>query len=137
MYNHIRRYGNWIFVPRTGPLTIVIGKPISKHVATPTEEQVKLVHRRYYTILHELFEKYKDDAGFSTSKMIFSGGKEPFQMIKESEFETRWIEACKKAKSQEPVVKNRRTTKPFMSEMVMATTIVLLLFVASLLLTYE
>ena len=57
-------YGNWVFVPRTGPLTIVIGKPILKHVVTPTEEQVDLVHRRYYTILHEMFEKYKDDAGF-------------------------------------------------------------------------
>ena len=130
-------YGNWVFVPRTGPLTIVVGKPVLKHVATPTEEQVDLVHRRYYTILHEMFEKYKDDAGFSSSKMVFGGGKEPFKMITESEFEKSWSIACDQAKSVKPKVRQRRKGKPFMNETVMATTILILMFVASFLLTYE
>lgn len=127
-------YGNWLFVPRTGPLTIVVGAPLRKVCdATPTEEQVTLMHRRYYTSLRELFEKYKDVAGFSDSTMTFSDTN--FKTLRADEFERLWKRACDNAASSQVPTKKRIRSKQVMNEGIMATSIVVLLFIASWLLS--
>eukprot|EP00939_MAST-03C_sp_MAST-3C-sp1_P003593 g3593.t1 len=130
-------YGNWLFVPRTGPLTVVVCAPLHKHAPDPTELQVDLMHRRYYSALLEAFEKYKDATGYSDSSLAFSDPK--FESLGAEEFERLWklseIEASKNAGTKRGGRSRRPRKKRVMNEFAMATGIVVLLFVASHLLT--
>lgn len=131
-------YGNWLFVPRTGPLTIIVCEPIQKHAPNPTDKQVDLMHRRYYTSLFEAFERHKDAAGYSDGGMTFSDPD--FERISESEFERQWKLACEEAAASSKAGdakarRRRRKPKRVMNEFAMATGIVVLLFIASHLLT--
>ena len=125
-------YGNWLFVPRTGPLTIVVGAPLLKQVDEPSEAQVTLMHRRYYTSLLELFEKYKVAAGYADGSLVFSDPK--FETLGAKEFEALWKSSMTVSSPSAPR-RGKSSKRRVISEFFMATTIVILIFVAAILLT--
>ena len=66
-------YGRWYSaIPNATKITVVVGKPIEVPlIGTPTDEEVKYYHKLYFDNLRELFEKYKKEAGFEDSELVY------------------------------------------------------------------
>eukprot|EP00456_Euglypha_rotunda_P012496 TRINITY_DN13559_c0_g1_i1.p1 TRINITY_DN13559_c0_g1~~TRINITY_DN13559_c0_g1_i1.p1 ORF type:complete len:192 (+),score=6.80 TRINITY_DN13559_c0_g1_i1:69-578(+) len=67
-------FGRWYLpLPNPVPITVVVGPPIPVGPAcsNPSSELVDLLHAQYYHTLREMFERFKDHAGFSHSQLIY------------------------------------------------------------------
>ena len=79
-------------VPKRTPVLFAVGEPVPVPVVKgiPTEEQVALLHARYYTCLEETFERYKlfaDD--YHNGHILF---EPPLKMkLTQAEFEEAWL----------------------------------------------
>lgn len=64
-------------------------------IANPTEDQVDLLHRRYFTALKEIFEKYRHVAGDEDSRLKFDTPVKPLS-------EKSWSKSCHTFKQDLP-----------------------------------
>lgn len=80
-------------VPKRVPITFVVGSPIKVPQVKgdfPTEEQVALLARRYYSALHDTFEKHKVVVeGYETSSLSFVP---ELEYISAQDFDKEWEE---------------------------------------------
>ena len=67
-------YGRWYLnIPNSYPLRMAIGDPICVNkIAEPTQEDVDLLHKKYFEGLSECFEKHKKEAGFGECTLHFA-----------------------------------------------------------------
>eukprot|EP00048_Salpingoeca_helianthica_P017675 m.238497 g.238497 ORF g.238497 m.238497 type:complete len:753 (+) comp21820_c0_seq1:56-2314(+) len=57
-------------VPRPEKLTLAVGKPVLvPRIAHPSNEQVTLLHRRFYTELQNAFDAFKEEAGHGDDQL--------------------------------------------------------------------
>jgi 1-acyl-sn-glycerol-3-phosphate acyltransferase len=65
--------GRWnLPVPRPQQVTILVGPAIEvEKNAEPSEEYIDSIADKYFTALHEMFEKHKVECGHPNSKLIF------------------------------------------------------------------
>ena len=66
--------------PKHG-ITIVVGEPVPAVATTPrlktgfyepTEEDVERTHKAYFDALRDLWERYKDEAGYAGHTLLFT-----------------------------------------------------------------
>ncbi|GMF19247.1 unnamed protein product [Phytophthora lilii] len=59
-------------IPRRISIPIVVGEPMDvPHIEKPTQKDIDKVHARYFAVLQEMFEKYKDEVGCGDYKLVF------------------------------------------------------------------
>uniref|UniRef100_M4BFL5 Acyltransferase n=1 Tax=Hyaloperonospora arabidopsidis (strain Emoy2) TaxID=559515 RepID=M4BFL5_HYAAE len=58
-------------IPRKVDIPIVVGEPLEvPHIAKPTQADIDKVHATYYTVLQNMFDKYKDEVGCGDYKLV-------------------------------------------------------------------
>lgn len=58
-------------IPRKIKVPVVVGEPLEvPHIKLPTQEDIDQVHAKYFAVLREMFDKYKDEVGCSDYKLI-------------------------------------------------------------------
>ncbi|KAL4169495.1 hypothetical protein KRP22_010414 [Phytophthora ramorum] len=58
-------------IPRKVDIPVVVGEPLDvPHIENPTQEDVDKVHAKYFSVLQEMFDKYKDEVGCGDYKLI-------------------------------------------------------------------
>ncbi|TDH70759.1 uncharacterized protein CCR75_000501 [Bremia lactucae] len=66
-------YGRGLLpIPRKIDIPIVVGEPlIVPHIKKPTQDDIDKVHSKYFAVLQEMFDKYKDEVGCSNFKLVY------------------------------------------------------------------
>ncbi|KAE9347522.1 hypothetical protein PF008_g7765 [Phytophthora fragariae] len=66
-------YGRGLLpIPRKVHMPIVIGEPLQvPHIAKPTQKDIDKVHSKYFAVLEQMFERYKDEVGCGSYKLVF------------------------------------------------------------------
>eukprot|EP00056_Hartaetosiga_gracilis_P009067 m.129860 g.129860 ORF g.129860 m.129860 type:complete len:822 (-) comp13052_c0_seq8:2656-5121(-) len=65
-------YWNLPGVTRKERMTTAVAAPILvPRIECPSEAEVKLLHRRYFTALRDIFEKVKEEAGHANKELVF------------------------------------------------------------------
>ncbi|KUF92028.1 hypothetical protein AM588_10008006 [Phytophthora nicotianae] len=58
-------------IPRKVDIPIVVGKPLEvPHIEKPTQDDIDKVHSKYFAVLQEMFDKYKDEVGCGDYKLV-------------------------------------------------------------------
>ncbi|GMF26019.1 unnamed protein product [Phytophthora fragariaefolia] len=58
-------------IPRKVDIPIVVGEPLEvPHIEKPTQEDIDKVHAKYFAVLQDMFDKYKDEVGCSDYKLV-------------------------------------------------------------------
>ncbi|CAI5741781.1 unnamed protein product [Hyaloperonospora brassicae] len=58
-------------IPRKVDIPIVVGEPLEvPHIAKPTQDDIDKVHATYYSVLQNMFDKYKDEVGCGDYKLV-------------------------------------------------------------------
>eukprot|EP00055_Hartaetosiga_balthica_P007969 m.28354 g.28354 ORF g.28354 m.28354 type:complete len:812 (-) comp6040_c0_seq1:360-2795(-) len=77
-------YYNLPGVVRKEKMTTAIAKPIKvPRIEKPNEQEVALLHRRYFSALREVFEETKEKAGHKNKDLVFDL---PFKLLSEKEW---------------------------------------------------
>ncbi|KAG2848898.1 hypothetical protein PC116_g963 [Phytophthora cactorum] len=58
-------------IPRKVDIPIVVGEPLEvPHIEKPTQDDIDKVHAKYFAVLQEMFDKYKDEVGCGDYKLV-------------------------------------------------------------------
>ncbi|KAG6609250.1 Diacylglycerol O-acyltransferase 2 [Phytophthora cinnamomi] len=58
-------------IPRKIDIPVVVGEPLEvPHIEKPTQEDIDKVHAKYFAVLQEMFDKYKDEVGCGDYKLV-------------------------------------------------------------------
>ncbi|GMF19544.1 unnamed protein product [Phytophthora lilii] len=59
-------------IPRKVHIPVVVGEPLEvPHIKKPTPEDIDKIHVKYFALLQEMFDKYKDEVGCGDHKLVF------------------------------------------------------------------
>ncbi|CAH0477052.1 unnamed protein product [Peronospora belbahrii] len=58
-------------IPRKVHIPIVVGEPLEvPHIEKPTQDDIDKVHGQYFSVLQNMFDKYKDEVGCGDYKLV-------------------------------------------------------------------
>ncbi|EEY66276.1 diacylglycerol O-acyltransferase, putative [Phytophthora infestans T30-4] len=58
-------------IPRKVDIPIVVGEPLEvPHIEHPTQANIDEVHARYFAVLQDMFDRYKDEVGCGDYKLV-------------------------------------------------------------------